>query len=162
MTQAVIATKCDRKTSTQVRVPFVRISGTIETTIGISRAEAGIGIEQFGPVDLARLAAVGPASQRLFPDVDVVLTPTLTHTTPRIGYLSGDLDFETHFERLPQYVGFTPLHNVSGQPSISLPLGRTDDGRPIGVMLSARTGQERLLLELAFELEAAAPFATLG
>ena len=113
------------------------------------------------PLYLARLAAVGPAAQRLFPDVDVVLTPTLTHTTPRIGYLSGDLDFETHFERLPQYVGFTPLHNVSGQPSISLPLGRTDDGRPIGVMLSARTGQERLLLELAFELEAAAPFATL-
>ena len=42
--------------------------------------------------------------------------------------------------------------NASGQPSISLPLGRTDDGRPIGVMLSARKGQERLLLELAFEL----------
>ena len=109
------------------------------------------------PLYLARLAAVGPVAQRNFPAVDVILTPTLAHTTPRIGYLSGDLDFETHFARLPDYVGFTPLHNASGQPSISLPLGRTDDGRPIGVMLSARTGQERLLLELAFELEAAAP-----
>ncbi|QBF44946.1 amidase [Janibacter limosus] len=110
------------------------------------------------PLCVARLAATGIASERLFPaGTDLVLTPTLTHTTPRIGYLSADLDFETHFERLTGYVGFTPLHNANGQPSISLPLGRTDDGRPIGVMLSARKGQERLLLELAFELEAAAP-----
>lgn len=115
------------------------------------------------PLAIARLGLVGPAADRLFPEeADLVLTPTLAHTTPRIGYLSGDLDFEEHFDRLPPYVGFTPLHNVSGQPSISLPLGRTDDGRPIGVMLSARKGQERLLLELAFELEAAAPFARLG
>lgn len=114
------------------------------------------------PLFLARLAAVGQVADRRFPAVDVMLTPTLAHTTPRIGYLGGDLDFDTHFDRLPSYVGFTPLHNASGQPSISLPLGRTDDGRPIGVMLSARTGQERLLLELAFELEAAAPFASLA
>ena len=114
------------------------------------------------PLYLARLAAVGPVAQRNFPAVDVILTPTLAHTTPRIGYLSGDLDFETHFARLPDYVGFTPLHNASGQPSISLPLGHTDDGRPIGVMLSARRGQERLLLELAFELEAAAPLRGSG
>ncbi|WEV76905.1 amidase [Janibacter cremeus] len=114
------------------------------------------------PLVLARLAATGIGAERLFPrQLDLVLTPTLCHTTPRIGYLSGDLDFETHMERLTQYVGFTPLHNASGQPSISLPLGRTDDGRPIGVMFSARRGQERLLLELAFELEAAVPFARL-
>ena len=95
-------------------------------------------------------------------DVDLVLTPVLSHQTPPIGYLSADQPFEDHFRRLVDYCCFTPLHNVSGQPSISLPLGRTDDGRPIGVMLSARTGQERLLLELAFELEAAAPFARLS
>ncbi|MGO1165437.1 MAG: amidase [Janibacter sp.] len=115
------------------------------------------------PLAMARLGLTGPASERLFPEAaDLVLTPTLAHTTPRIGYLSGDLDFETHFGRLPPYVGFTPLHNANGQPSISLPLGKTDDGRPIGVMISARRGHERLLLELAFELEAAAPFARLG
>ncbi|HIZ99418.1 MAG TPA: amidase [Candidatus Janibacter merdipullorum] len=115
------------------------------------------------PLAVARLTATSAMADRLFPEAsDLILTPTLAHTTPRIGYLSGDLDFDTHFERLPPYVGFTPLHNVSGQPAISLPLGRTDDGRPIGVMFSARRGQERLLLELAFELEAAAPFARLG
>ena len=92
-------------------------------------------------------------------DVDVVLTPVLTHTTPQIGYLAADLDFETHLERVSAYVGFTPLHNVTGAPAISLPLGRTSDGRPIGVMIQARRGQDRMLLELAHELEAAAPFA---
>lgn len=115
------------------------------------------------PLYIARLGLTGVMADRLFPrELDLVLTPTLAHTTPRIGYLSGDLDYDTHFARLPEYVGFTPLHNASGQPAISLPLGQTDDGRPIGVMLSARRGQERLLLELAFELEAAAPFARLG
>lgn len=115
------------------------------------------------PLALARLGLTGPGAERLWPEpADLILTPTLAHTTPRIGYLSGDLDFGDHFDRLPPYVGFTPLHNASGQPSISLPLGSTDDGRPIGVMFSARRGQERLLLELAFELEAAAPFARLG
>ena len=51
------------------------------------------------------------------------------------------------------------LHNVTGAPAISLPMGRTADGRPIGVMIQARRGDDRTLLELAYELEAAAPFA---
>ena len=111
------------------------------------------------PLTMARLAATGYAYDKAFGPVDVVLTPVLTHTTPRIGYLGGDLDFETHFERVTGYVGFTPLHNAAGAPAISLPLGSTPDGRPIGVMLSARRGQDRLLLELAYELEAAGGFA---
>ncbi|GAB3109682.1 amidase [Janibacter alkaliphilus] len=111
------------------------------------------------PLVLARLAAVGAGYERRFGDVDVVLTPVLTHTTPPIGHLAGDLPFAEHFSRLGSYVGFTPLHNAAGAPAISLPLGQTAEGRPIGVMLSARRGQERVLLELALELEAAAPFA---
>lgn len=111
------------------------------------------------PLILARLAAIGAGYERRFGEVDVVLTPVLTHTTPPIGHLAGDLPFDVHFARLTDYVGFTPLHNAAGAPAISLPLGRTADGRPVGVMLSARRGQERMLLELAYELEQAAPFA---
>lgn len=126
-------------------------------TLGLSRYFARR-LVRF-PLTLARVAATGPMYDRTFGDVDVMLTPVLTHTTPEIGYLGADLDFETHLERVSAYVGFTPLHNVAGAPAISLPLGRTADGRPIGVMLQARRGAERLLLRLAFELEAAAPFA---
>ncbi len=111
------------------------------------------------PLVLTRLGATGRVYDRGFGPIDVMLTPVLTHTTPRIGYLGADVDFETHFQRVSEYVGFTPLHNAAGAPAISLPLGSTADGRPVGVMLSARRGGDRLLLELAHELEAAAPFA---
>ncbi|WP_165856898.1 amidase [Marinobacter sp. JSM 1782161] len=87
--------------------------------------------------------------------VDAVLSPTLGHTTPRLGYLSPEQDFDTLFERLRHYVSFTPLANASGAPAISLPGGLGPDHLPIGVHLSARHGRERDLLELAFELEAA-------
>ena len=48
----------------------------------------------------------------------------------------------------------------TGAPAISLPLGATPDGRPVGVMFSGARGSERTLLEIAFELEAARPFAS--
>ncbi len=54
---------------------------------------------------------------------------------------------------------FTPLTNISGQPSISLPLGQGPDGMPIGVMLTAQTLREDLLIALASELERALPWA---
>ena len=94
----------------------------------------------------------------MFGDVDVVLTPVLTHTTPLIGHLGADLTFDVHFGRLVDYAGFTPLHNATGAPSMSLPLGETAEGMPLGVLFSARRGEERRLLELAFELEEARPF----
>jgi amidase len=94
--------------------------------------------------------------------IDAVLTPTLCHTTPRLGYLSPDVEFPEMFERLLRYVGFTPLQNASGAPGISLPAGNlTTDGLPIGIHLGARHGHERTLLELAYELEAERPFPTL-
>jgi amidase len=66
--------------------------------------------------------------------------------------------FDTLRERLLQQVGYTLIHNVAGAPAISLPLGWTSGGLPVGVQVSAAKGQERVLLELAFELEAAQPW----
>jgi amidase len=92
-------------------------------------------------------------------DHDVLLSPVLSHTTPRIGRLAATLDFDELFARLRTYVAFTPLNNAAGSPAISLPLGRTAAGLPIGVHVSADLGDERTLLELAYELEAAQPWA---
>ena len=94
-----------------------------------------------------------------FADVDVILSPTLGHTTPELGHLSPAVDFPMMFERLVQYAAFTPLNNAAGGPAISLPLGQTSMGLPIGVHFSADHGDEQTLLELAYELEAARPFA---
>ncbi len=57
---------------------------------------------------------------------------------------------------------FTPLHNVAGTPAISLPAGRSAAGLPIGVQLAALPGEERLLLELAHELEQLRPWPLLA
>lgn len=110
------------------------------------------------PLVIARLAATTRAYERSFRDVDVVLSPVLCHTTPHIGHLSADLGFDQHFERLVAYSGFTPWHNATGAPSISVPAGLSDDGLPIGVMFSAARGGERGLLEIAYEIEESAPF----
>jgi amidase len=91
--------------------------------------------------------------------VDMVLSPALGHTTPRLGYLSPTVEFPEMFDRLVRYAAFTPLHNATGAPAMSLPLGATSDGLPIGVHFSALHGDERTLLEVAYELEAAKPFA---
>ncbi|MBV0919944.1 amidase [Mycobacteroides chelonae] len=115
------------------------------------------------PLFLARLAASARVYERGFTTgIDAVLTPVLTHTTPRIGYLTPDQDPEVLLDKLSSYVGFTPVHNASGAPAISLPLGQDPDGLPIGVMFSGRRGSERTLLELALEIEEARPFSLLG
>jgi amidase len=55
-------------------------------------------------------------------------------------------------------VPFTPIANVTGQPAISLPLTETGDGLPVGVMLTAQTLREDLLLQVAAQLERALPW----
>ena len=61
-------------------------------------------------------------------------------------------------DRLQHYAAFTPIQNVSGAPAISLPMGQTSLGLPIGVQLSSRVGDEKTLLELAYALEEAKPW----
>ena len=89
---------------------------------------------------------------------DLILSPVLGHVTPELGYLSPEVPFPELIRRLTRYVGFTPINNASGEPAISLPLAQSDEGLPIGVQLSARMGDERTLLEIAFELEQARPW----
>lgn len=91
--------------------------------------------------------------------IDAALSPVLAHTTPRLGHLSPNVPFPEMFERLVRYAAFTPLNNATGSPAISLPMGRTDEGLPIGVQLQALHGDERTLLELSYELETTQPFA---
>jgi amidase len=56
---------------------------------------------------------------------------------------------------LNSYITFTPTQNITGAPAISLPMGLSKDGLPIGLQFAGKMGDERQLLELAFELEQA-------
>lgn len=96
--------------------------------------------------------------RKAFAAHDVILSPVLAHTTPRLGELSPTVPFEELFPRLVTWVGFTPLNNASGGPAVSLPMGQARNGLPIGCHFSADLGDERTLLELAFELEEAQPW----
>ncbi|MBF6437537.1 amidase [Nocardia cyriacigeorgica] len=93
-----------------------------------------------------------------FTDVDVLLTPVLSHPAPLLGDHSPNLPFDELFAKLVDYVGFTPLNNVGGGPAVSLPHGRMSANLPGSIQLSARHGAERTLLDLAYQFEAASPF----
>ncbi len=111
------------------------------------------------PVFISRLLASSVASRVAFAKgPDVVLSPVLAHTTPKLGYFAADLSAEEHFRRLVDYTGFTPLHNATGGPALSVPAGQTDEGLPIGAMLSSNHGTESLLLRLALQIEQAQPW----
>ena len=110
------------------------------------------------PAVIMRLRRMRRRSAEFFRTYDAVLTPTVADETPRIGYLAPT-DYQQLMERLIDWVAFTPWQNVTGDPAISLPLAQTADGMPVGMMLAADMGQEALLLELAYELEEALPWA---
>jgi amidase len=111
------------------------------------------------PLALLRLSRTRRHTARLTRTYDLVLTPTLADETPQIGYLDPMADFEQIIDRLQNWVAFTPLHNVTGEPAISLPLALSANGLPVGMMFSAPIGHEARLLELAYELEDARPWA---
>ncbi|MFE3872996.1 amidase [Kitasatospora sp. NPDC059146] len=110
------------------------------------------------PGVLRRLRRAEAVYAGIFREHDAILSPVLAHTAPPIGHLSPNVAFDELVDRLLRYVAFTPVNNVTGGPGIALPAGAAPGGLPIGVHLSAAHGQERLLLELAYELEADRPW----
>jgi amidase len=106
---------------------------------------------------------VGRAIGRFFADVDVLVLPAAARLPWKLGELDqddGSLDADGWVRKLfGDYVPFTAMFNVTGQPGISLPLAWTDDGLPVGVQLVARYGDEATLLRLAVELERAFPWS---
>ncbi|MCG8312119.1 MAG: amidase [Pseudomonadales bacterium] len=111
------------------------------------------------PVALKRLRGFQDTYEKVFANIDVMLSPVLGHPPPKIGFLGPDVAFESTMERLRRFVPFTIIQNVSGAPAIALPIGMSQRHVPVGVQFSAPFGQDQRLLELAFELEAAHPWA---
>ena len=91
---------------------------------------------------------------------DAWLTPVLASPPVRLGELAPTVDFKTLAERVTHYALYTAIHNVAGTPAMSVPLGISQDGLPIGSQFAAAKGREDLLYALAYELEAAQPWTT--
>jgi amidase len=110
------------------------------------------------PLAIIRLRGARRQTARFARTHDAILTPTLADETPPIGYLDPTADYQQVIDRLEDWVAFTPLQNVTGEPAISLPLAESERGLPVGMMVSAAVGAEVRLLELAYELEEARPW----
>lgn len=120
------------------------------------------------------------AVSRFHEKYDVLLTPTLGQPPLPIGALKAkgiEAKVQEVVGRTPMRVvlriqaimravvaraysfsPFTPIANVTGQPSMSVPLSWGSEGLPIGSMFTARLGEDALLFRLAGQLEAARPW----
>ncbi|MGQ0766306.1 MAG: amidase [Gemmatimonadota bacterium] len=118
---------------------------------------------------------------QFFESIDVLLTPTVA-TPP---FLHGELQpttgerllltllgvlragpvmkgiglLERLADKIFEWIPYTPLFNVTGQPAMSVPLFWNGDGLPVGVQIVGRFGCEGTLFSLAAQLESARPWA---
>ena len=87
-----------------------------------------------------------------FSGFDAVLTPTLALLPRPIGWYDA-VDAQRNFAQQVQYSPFTSFVNVAGLPAITLPIGTSAGGLPIGMQLIGRPGGEGVLLSIGRQLE---------
>ncbi|HWS69531.1 MAG TPA: amidase [Steroidobacteraceae bacterium] len=95
-----------------------------------------------------------------FADHDVLVTPGLANPPPPHGLYSQsrtDLD-PLNFMRQCQHTDqFLPIFNITGQPALSIPVGISTLGLPIGLQLVGRFAHEHVILALGRQLMEAVP-----
>ncbi len=94
-------------------------------------------------------------------DFDLLLTPTSAIMPPLAGAV---LEAQHAVPEQPVLdvvasVSFAGFGNITGLPAISLPLYWTDEGLPVGTMLTGAPFDEATLLRLGAQLEEARPWA---
>ena len=90
---------------------------------------------------------------------DIVMSPTLGQVPVRLGVQRTDNpDIEEYRRALAEFSPFTQMFNITGQPSMSVPLHWNPDDLPVGVMFSAAYGDEATLFRLASQLEVSKPW----
>ncbi|MDG4820305.1 amidase [Asanoa sp. WMMD1127] len=91
---------------------------------------------------LARLAAY-----------DLLLCPPLATPQAAVGWFTSAAEPAEDFDRQRRFSPYCAVFNVTGQPSVTVPVGATDDDLPVGVLLSGRYGDDARLLAVAAQLE---------
>jgi amidase len=123
----------------------------------IERGRATSGVTHAGRIEAVR--QMGRAVVQDLWDYDLWLSPVLTQPPRPAGYYDMSLTDLDAYNALWTDAVFMAPFNASGQPAMSLPLGRTAAGLPVGVQLVARPGEDALLLQVAAVLEQAMPWA---
>jgi amidase len=90
---------------------------------------------------------------------DVLLTPGLAVPPVKLGWIDMTMgDVEEYWRRVFTFSPFTVWFNLTGQPAMTVPLGRSATGLPVAVQLVARIGDEAAIFRLAGQLERARPW----
>jgi len=96
----------------------------------------------------------------VFSDFDVIFSATSPVETPRYGSIRHQDDFAHKGLELEHILSMTSPVNAVGDCAMNVPLGFSGaTGMPVGSMFHAPMGQDALLLQLAYELEQAQPWA---
>lgn len=133
-----------------------------EVHIQANRA-AGMAVDSLSYVravhDLQRFTRAAMA--RWGTEFDLLVTPTMTIEPPRAGEVLAAAHASPGGLALPvlQMAVLTSMFNISGQPAISLPLGVSPAGLPVGVQLVGAPFDEVTVLRVAAQLEQALPWA---
>lgn len=90
-----------------------------------------------------------------FDACDIWMAPTMGCDAVPIGTFGPETDWSAQLDDLLDFAGLCWIDNFAGTPSISLPMGFSDSGLPVGIQFAAKPGGEPLLLALAYQLEAA-------
>lgn len=90
----------------------------------------------------------------VFDDIDVLITPVTGTLAVPVGKWRGKGAVRT-LVGMSRVYPFTAIWNYTGQPAASVPVGFTDDGIPLSVMLVVPPNREDLIFSLAAQLEAA-------
>lgn len=104
---------------------------------------------------------ISRAFGQMFGKYDVILTPTGAQEPFPLGKvpaIPADRFFDWFLE-MCAHCPFTGAVNIAGIPAISLPLGWSPSGLPVGSHFIGPIGGELRLLQLANQLEAAQPWA---
>ena len=122
----------------------------------IERGRSTSGIQHIGDVEAVRQMGRGIAADLV--SFDIYLTPTLTQLPRPVGYYDmSETDLDAYNARWTD-AAFTFPFNMSGQPALSIPLGLSSAGIPIGVQAVGRYGDEATVLALAAVLEQVVPW----
>ncbi len=91
---------------------------------------------------------------------DVLLTPGLATPPVPLGWLDMMMeDVHEYWRRIAHFTPFSVWFNLTGQPAMTLPMGRSAAGPPLSVQLVARSGDEATLFRLGAQIEAAQPWS---
>jgi amidase len=113
------------------------------------------------PAYLRSRAWIGMWARRMarwWTDYDLLVTPTLGAPPPELGWFTA-AGPESEGMRIASFIPYTAQFNMTGQPAVSLPLHWTPGGLPVGVQLVAAYGREDMLIQVASQLEQAAPWS---